>query len=100
MSQTSPYLAFVNFSGEMSSLQFRFSEDTPLAELITILNFHLQYPENRKVVKLEYRSPSLNTEEKIKFTQFALKTNDNLKVMWSTFLRYSSKGPIEVDAKL
>lgn len=29
-----------------------------------------------------------------------LKTNDDLKAMWSTFYRYSIKGLIEVDATI
>ena len=100
MTQTYPHLAFVYFSGEMSPLQFRFSQDTPLDELITILNSLLQYPENRKVVKLEYRSPSLDTEGKVKFTPFELKNDDDLEVMWETFQQYANKGLIELDAKL
>ncbi|XP_058776374.1 uncharacterized protein LOC131650671 [Vicia villosa] len=56
--------------------------------------------ENRKVVKLECRSPSLDTKGNIKFTSSELKNEDNLEVMKATFERYSSKGPIEEDAKL
>ena len=52
------------------------------------------------MVKLKYRSPSLDTEGNLKFTSFELNNDDDLEVMWSTFQRYSSKGPIEVDAKL
>ena len=101
MTQTYPHLAFVYFSsGYSTPFHFRFSQDTPYVELITILNSLLQYPENRKVVKLEYRSPSLDTEGKVKFTPFELKNDDNLEVMWSIFQRYSSKGLIEVNAKL
>ncbi|XP_058751977.1 uncharacterized protein LOC131625098 [Vicia villosa] len=100
MTQTYPHIAFIYFNGAKPPLQFSFSEDTPLAELITILNSLLQYTENMKVVKLEYRSPSLDTEGNVQFTQFTLKTDDDLKVMWSTFRRYSIKGPLEVDAKI
>ncbi|XP_058776582.1 uncharacterized protein LOC131650896 [Vicia villosa] len=100
MTQTYPHLTFVYFNGAKPPLQFRFSEDTPLAELITILNSLLQYPKNRKVVKLEYRLPSLDADIKVQFTQFALKTDDDLKILWSTFRRYSTKGRIEVNAKI
>ena len=67
MTQTYPHFAFVYYNSVMSPLQFRFYEDTTFVELITILNSLLQYPENQKVVKLEYRSPSLDIEEKVKF---------------------------------
>ncbi|XP_058775724.1 mannan endo-1,4-beta-mannosidase 7-like [Vicia villosa] len=71
MTQSYPHFAFVYFSsGYPVSFQFRFSHDTPSAELIPTLNSLLQYPKNRKVVKLEYRSPSLDAEENVKFTPF------------------------------
>lgn len=69
-------------------------------EMITILNSLLQYLENQKVAKLEYLLPSLDTKGNVKFTLFELKNDDNLRVMKGTFERYSSKGPIEVNAKL
>ena len=52
------------------------------------------------MVKLEYRSPSVDTEGNIKFTPFELKNDEDLEVMWATFQRYSSKGLIEMDVKL
>lgn len=52
------------------------------------------------VVKLEFRSPSIDNEGKIQFTMLKLKTNGDLKVMWSTFYRYSIKGSIEMDATI
>ncbi|XP_058761212.1 uncharacterized protein LOC131634558 [Vicia villosa] len=101
MTQTYPHLTFVYFSsGYLIPLQFRFLRDTPFAELIPTLNSLLQYLENQKVVKLEYRSPSFDDEGNVKFTPFEIKNDDDLKIMWTTFQRYSSKGPIELDAKL
>src|SRR3954469_18898947 len=101
MTQTYPHLAFVYFTTSYPmSFQFRFSCDTSFAELITSLNTLLQYLENRKVVKLEYRSPSLNDEGDVDFTPFEVKNNEDLAVLWSTFDRFSSKDPIELDAKL
>src|SRR3954464_1203612 len=101
MIQIYPHLAFVYFhTGYPIPFQIRFSCDTPFAELITSLNTLLQYPENQKVVKLEYRSPSLNDEGDIEFTPFKIKNDEDLAVLWTTFDRFSSKGPIELDAKL
>ncbi|XP_058726385.1 uncharacterized protein LOC131597728 [Vicia villosa] len=101
MSQTYPHLAFVYFrSGYPISFQFRFSRDTPFAELIPTLNSLLQYPENRKVVKLEYRSPSLDDEGDVQLTPLEVKNDEDLAVLWSTFVRYYSKGLIELNAKL
>lgn len=50
------------------------------------------------MVKIEYRSPSIDNERKMGFNKFELKTDEYLKVMWSTFCRYKIKGPLEVDA--
>ena len=52
------------------------------------------------MVKLKYRSPSLDAEGKVKFTRFQLKNDDDLEVMWETFHPYSTKGPIEMDTSL
>src|SRR4051812_46835972 len=101
MTQTYSHLAFVYFtSGYPMPFQFRFSRDTPFADLITSLNTLLQYPENLKVVKFEYRSPSLNDDEDVEFTPFEIKNDEDLAVLWTTFDRFSSKGSIELDAKL
>ncbi|XP_058749009.1 uncharacterized protein LOC131621965 [Vicia villosa] len=101
MTQTYPHFAFFYFSsGYSMSLQFRFLHDTPFAELIPTLNSLLQFPENWKMVKLEYRSPSLDPEGKVKFTPFELKNDDDLEVMWTSYQQYSSKVSIELDAKL
>src|SRR4051812_49163743 len=101
MTQTYPHLACIYFtSGYPMSFQFRFSRDTPFADLITSLNTLLQYPENQKVVKLEYRSPSLNDDGDVEFTPFEVKNDEDLAVLWATFDRFSLKGPIESDAKL
>src|SRR3954471_4247779 len=89
MTQIYPHLAFVYFeTGYPMLFQFRFSRDTPFAELIPSLNTLLRYPENRKVVKLEYRSPSLNDEGHIKFTPFEIKNDEDLAVLWTTFDRF------------
>lgn len=37
---------------------------------------------------------------KIQFTNFELKINEDLHVMWSTFYYYTSNDLIEVDAKI
>lgn len=60
----------------------------------------LRYLENIRVVKLEYRSSSFESEWKIQFTNFELKTNGDLKVMWSTFQCYASKDRIEMNVKI
>lgn len=91
-----PHLVFAYFNGRKPSFQFRVTDDTPLADQISKLNTLLRYIENQRVVKLEYRSPSLDSEK----TNFEQKTDEDLQIMWNTFYHYASKGPIEVDAKI
>lgn len=58
------------------------------------------YPDNQRDVMLFCSSPSIDNEEKIQINKFELKTNEYLIIMWSTFLHYEIKGPIEVGAKI
>lgn len=52
------------------------------------------------MVKIEYHSPMVNTEEIIKFNKFELKMNPYISVTWSKFHHHTTKGPIEVDETL
>ncbi|CAK8574089.1 unnamed protein product [Lathyrus sativus] len=94
------HLAFVYFNDASPPLKFRVSRDILFVDLKSKLNTLVQYPENWRNVKLEYCSLSFNNEGKIQFTMLKLKTNEDLKVMWSTFFYYSTKGSIEVDATI
>lgn len=51
-------------------------------------------------MKLEYGSPSIDNEGKIHLTKFELKTGEYLRVMWSIFHYYETKGSIELDSKI
>lgn len=93
------HFALVYFNGENPPLPFKVTEETPLAYLISKLRTLLRFLENCRVVKLKYHSPSFDSDENIQFTNFELKTDEDLKVMWSVFHRYESKGPIEADAR-
>ncbi|CAL5185986.1 unnamed protein product [Lathyrus oleraceus] len=95
-----PHLAFVYFNGVKSPLKFRICENIFLVDLKIKLNTFLRYLKNRRVVELEYRSPAIDNEGNIQFTMLELKTDDDLKVMWSAFYRYSTKGLIEVDVTI
>lgn len=79
------HLAFVYFNGTKSALQFWVSKDILLINLKRKINKLLRCPENRKVVKLEYHSLSIDNKRKICFTMIELKTNDDLKITWNVF---------------
>lgn len=60
----------------------------------------LGYPDNKRIVKLYYRSPLIDNEGDIQFKMFELKTNVDLMIMWSTCHHYETKGLIEKDYKI
>lgn len=84
---TYSHLAFVYLNDGKLSLQFWVCEDILLVNVKIKLNTLLRYPENYKVVKLEYHSPLIDNKRKIHFIMLELKIDDDLKVMWSTFYR-------------
>lgn len=43
---------------------------------------------------------TIDFEENIRCSKFELKTENDVRVMWSTFHHYKIKGSIEVDVKL
>lgn len=60
----------------------------------------LNYTNNQRVIKIEYRSPMVDNEEKIKFNKFELNTYAYVSVMWSIFHHYANKSLIKVDVAL
>lgn len=80
------YLAFVYFNRVKSPVDFRLTNGTSLDVLKSKLDYLLHHTENRKVVKIEYYSPSIDNEGNIRFSKFELKIDEDLK------------DPIEVDA--
>lgn len=73
------YLAFAYFNGENHPLKFRFLEITHIVDLKFILENI--YPDNRRVVKIYYRPPSIDNKEKIQLNKFKLKTDEDLTIM-------------------
>lgn len=62
-------------------VDFRLIEDTHLLVLKSKMENLLHITKNRKVVKIEHSFPMIDNEEKVKFNNFRLKTNEDLKVM-------------------
>ena len=91
---------FVYFNGVKVSLEFKVTEYTSLVDLKSIMENLLQYSDNQKTVKLEYYSPSIDSDENIQFSKFQLKANEDIFVMWSTFPCYKTKGLTELDVKI
>lgn len=71
--------------------------DTPLIDLKFKLVNLLHYTDNQRVPKIEYRSSTIDNEGKMRFDKSELKTNEDVRVMWSMFHRHVIKNPIELD---
>lgn len=82
------------------SIKFKFNEYISFPDLKYILHNFLPYSDNKKLVKFEYRSPSIDNKGKIEFINFEQKTGAYLKAMWNTFFCYKMKVPIEVDTMI
>lgn len=94
------HIAILNLCISMAQshlVQFIVIEDIPLVDIKSNLNNLMWYLDNQKIVKLNYRSPSFDVEEKIQFKKFKLKINDDLRFIWSTFYRYEINCLVEVN---
>lgn len=78
------YLTFVYFNDMKHPVDFRLTEDTFLVVQKSKLNNLMHHINNIKVIKIEYHSPSIDTEWEIRFNKFDLKRDEDLKVMWNT----------------
>lgn len=90
------YLPYGYFIGVKPLVGFRLTNDAPHNVLKSKLNNIMQYIDKRNVVKIEYRSPSIDIEWKIGLNKFELNTNGDFKVTWNTYHWYETKGLIEV----
>lgn len=52
------------------------------------------------MIKVVYRSPTIDFEANIRCSKFQLKTEEGVRVILSIFHYYKIKGSIEVDVKL
>lgn len=77
------HVPYVYFNIAKHTIEFKFNEYTTIVDLNFILENLLPYFDNQKIVKLEYRSPSINNEGKIVFSNFEPKAGANVRVMWN-----------------
>ena len=94
------HVGVVHFTGATRSREFKFTVYTPIEDVREILQELVPYGDNRKVVKIEYRSPSIDKDGKLVFINRELKNGADLRAMWNTFDSFEEKVPIELDATL
>lgn len=56
----------------------------------------MPYGDNPRIVKLEYRSPSIYNRENIEFNNFELKTDADVRALLNTFFRFETKIILEL----
>lgn len=66
----------------------------------TKIHHLLPYRDNRKIVKLKYRSPVIGNERKIDFNKFELKTQAGVRAMWNTYFCFETKVPHELEVTI
>lgn len=95
------YPTILYFNDLKTLVDFWLPENTiTLVVLISKLDNLLPNTDNRNVVKIEFRAPSIDIEGKVKYNNFDLKTDEDLKVRWRTYRYRLTKGPIEFDATI
>lgn len=84
------YVTNVSFSSTTLGRKFKINEYTSFADMQYEVHNLLAYEDSQKIVKLEYRSPSINNKGKIEFNNYEFKTNANVRTMRSTFFRFET----------
>lgn len=89
------------FNGAAPPVEFRLPDGTAsLATFTSKLNELFPDTVNKKVIKIEFREYSIDTDGRLKYNFVELKTHEDLTVMWRSFLRRLTKVPIDLDAKI
>ena len=93
------YVASVSFSdGKTPRRTFKLNDLTLLDDIKDEIHYLLPYGDKRKVVKLEYRSPSVDNEGNVVFNKVELKNQDDVMAMWRTFFGFEEKYPLGFEA--
>ncbi|KAK2415377.1 hypothetical protein QL285_037862 [Trifolium repens] len=83
---------------------FRIDVDSTLSDLNQQLDEINCCRNNRKddrnVTSVDYRKPSIRSDGSVTFSKMQLKNDDDVRTTFSIYFQYSTKGPIELDAKL
>lgn len=91
-------LPVVYFNGVKSPVDFWLPKDIiTLCVLRSKSDNLLSNIDNRKMIKIEFRAPLIDIEEKVKYNNFELKTDEGLKVVWRIYHCRPTKGLIEFD---
>ena len=94
------YVTDVSFSDFTLEWTFKLTNSTSLEDIKDEIHYLLPYRDKQRIVKLEYRSPSIDNEGKIELNKFKLKTQANVRAMWDTYFCFKTKIPLKLEAML
>ncbi|XP_058766241.1 uncharacterized protein LOC131639802 [Vicia villosa] len=93
------YVASVSYSDDKTpGRTFKLNDYTLLDDIIDEIHYRLPYRDKRKVVKLEYRSPSVDNKGDIVYNNFELKNRENVSSMCRTYLEFEEEISLELVA--
>lgn len=78
----------------------KLTEFTSLEDIKYEIHQLLPYGDNRRILKLEYRSSSIDNERKIEFNKFEFKTQTDVRAMWNTYFCFKTKVLLELEATI
>ncbi|KAK2356974.1 hypothetical protein QL285_094288 [Trifolium repens] len=97
------HIAVVYFDAETPNM-FRIDVDSTLSDLKQQLDeinrCCINRNDDRNVTSVDYRKPSITSDGSVTFSKMQLKNDDDVRTIFSIFSQYSTKEPIELDAKL
>ncbi|KAI5409230.1 hypothetical protein KIW84_054869 [Lathyrus oleraceus] len=79
---------------------FKLTDFTFLEDIKEEIHYLLPYGDNRKIVKLENHSPSIDNIGNIEFNKFELKTQSDVRTMWNTYFRFETKVLLELETTI
>ncbi|XP_058776951.1 uncharacterized protein LOC131651300 [Vicia villosa] len=94
------HVGVVHFIGATPSRKFKLTTYTPIEEVCVILHEFVPYSDNLKIVKIEYRMPSVDKDGKLVLINHELKNDADMRGMWNTYTSFEEKVLIELDATI
>lgn len=94
------YVTNVSFSSSTPKRKFKLTGVTSLEDIKYKIHHLSPYKDNRRIVKIEYRSLSIDNRGKIEFNKFELKTHAYVRAMWITYFYFEIKVLVELEVMI
>ncbi|XP_058732910.1 uncharacterized protein LOC131604491 [Vicia villosa] len=88
------------YDGKTFGRTLKLNDYTLLDDIIDEVHYPLPYGDKRKIVKLKYRSLSVDNEGKVVYNNFELKNREDVLTMWRTYFDFEEKIPLKLVATI